>query len=271
MNIKSGQALAVLAAVLMLVVGSVGASVAEGRSSGQSGSRYEQFVGKVARLLGAKPGEVGQAMAEAQRELVDEAVARGEVSPEKARQRKARIGEGGGAIFGGGPAVKGVVTAKRGDALTLWTRKGERQVRVARDTAVRVKGRTGAASEIQVGARLLVKGGADAKGVVTAERVRVLPVRGYAKGKARNVVPEAARFLGTTPEQLRAKLRAGESLAEIAGAAKTPALIDRLVASANARADAALAGGKIDADRAAKLKEKARERVTKLVHRVRKA
>jgi hypothetical protein len=74
-----------------------------------------------------------------------------------------------------------------------------------------------------------------------------------------------AEYLGITPEALKQELRSGKSLAEIAGP-KTQGLIDMLTTKANARIDAALAGGKIDATRAAALKDKTGPLVERLVN-----
>lgn len=76
---------------------------------------------------------------------------------------------------------------------------------------------------------------------------------------------EIAEYLGITPEALKQELRSGKSLAEIAGP-KTQGLIDMLTTKANARIDAALAAGKIDATRAAALKEKSGTLIERLVN-----
>lgn len=76
---------------------------------------------------------------------------------------------------------------------------------------------------------------------------------------------EIASYLGLTPEALRQELRSGKSLAEIAGA-KTPGLVEMLTNNANERIDAALESGRIDAARAAKLKEHVGAMVERLVN-----
>jgi hypothetical protein len=76
---------------------------------------------------------------------------------------------------------------------------------------------------------------------------------------------EIAEYLGITPEALKQELRSGKSLAEIAGP-KTQGLIDMLTTKANARIDAAVAAGKIDATRAAALKEKSGTLIERLVN-----
>jgi len=76
---------------------------------------------------------------------------------------------------------------------------------------------------------------------------------------------EIATFLGITPDELTQQLRAGKSLADIAGP-KTQSLVEMLTAKADTRIDAALAAKKIDADRAAALKTKAAAAIERLVN-----
>ena len=76
---------------------------------------------------------------------------------------------------------------------------------------------------------------------------------------------ETAEYLGLTPEALKQELRSGKSLAEIAGP-KTQGLVEMLTTKANARIDAALAAGKIDATRTAALKDKAGTAIERLVN-----
>ncbi len=81
---------------------------------------------------------------------------------------------------------------------------------------------------------------------------------------------EIAEYLGLTPEALRQELKAGKTLAEIAGP-KAEGLVDLLTAKAQTRIEAALATGKIDEARAATLKEKAGRAVERLVNAKRPA
>ena len=74
-----------------------------------------------------------------------------------------------------------------------------------------------------------------------------------------------AGILGTDAETLKAQLKEGKTVAEIAGG-QTQAVIDALVANANARIDEAVANGKIDAEKAAEMKTKAAERISKWVN-----
>lgn len=77
----------------------------------------------------------------------------------------------------------------------------------------------------------------------------------------------AAKAIGITPAQLKAELKGGKSIADVATAHGTTAqaVIDALVADANARIDAALAKGTIDAAKATELKSKVTAVVTAFV------
>ena len=265
-----------LAAALLLATAGVGAALAREETGGAvAAGRYGQFAARVAKLLGQEPADVRSAMDTAQRQLLDEAAARGEITPERAAKLKQHIGKGGAPIFRQGRrGIAGVVTRVEGQTLTLRTREGERTVRLSATTEVRQKGEIVQPSAIQVGGRVLVLGRADAEGVVAAERVRLLPVKGAKRGVARAAFreqfDETAAFLGHSPDDLRAQLRAGKSLAAIAGPGKTADLIGRLTTAGERRIDAAVSAGRLKPERAATLKERLPERVTKLVNRERK-
>jgi hypothetical protein len=84
----------------------------------------------------------------------------------------------------------------------------------------------------------------------------------------------AATYLGTTTADLETKMRAGQTLAQIANA--TPGksrdgLIAALVADATAKIDAAQKGGTITADQATQLKTNLTTRFTQLVDSTRPA
>ena len=98
----------------------------------------------------------------------------------------------------------------------------------------------------------------------TGERGR----RGHHRG-ARNL-SVVTDILGMTSEELRAELRAGNSLADIAGA-DTDAVIDALVAAANERLDAKVADGSITAEEAAERAAGIEDKVTEKVNTVRTA
>ncbi|HVF31657.1 MAG TPA: hypothetical protein VM933_01360 [Acidimicrobiales bacterium] len=83
---------------------------------------------------------------------------------------------------------------------------------------------------------------------------------------AKATLSVAAGVLGLSEDGLRAQLRAGTSLATIAGD-RTPALVDALVAAATTRIDAAVAGGRLTPAQADERKANLTERITALVHR----
>jgi transposase-like protein len=78
----------------------------------------------------------------------------------------------------------------------------------------------------------------------------------------------AAATIGIEPQALREAVKGGQSVAEVAQShgVEPQAVVDAIVASVSTRVDEAVTAGKIDADRAATIKEKAPERVTKLVN-----
>lgn len=80
----------------------------------------------------------------------------------------------------------------------------------------------------------------------------------------------AAQYLGMTPEELRGELRTGKSLAQVAiqKGKSVQGLVDALAAKAFERIDRAVAEGKLPADRAQQMKDRAVEMLTNLVNRV---
>ena len=87
------------------------------------------------------------------------------------------------------------------------------------------------------------------------------------KGALGDHVKGVAAFLGLTERELAAALREGKSLAEIAAAKgkSRAALIVAITTPAYAKVDEALAGNKIDAERAAKAKAEIAKHVEALV------
>lgn len=77
----------------------------------------------------------------------------------------------------------------------------------------------------------------------------------------------AADTIGIPVQDLVAALRGGETVGEVAEAhgSSADAVIDAMMAPVNERVDAAEASGRIDAEKAATLKTRARERITKIV------
>lgn len=78
--------------------------------------------------------------------------------------------------------------------------------------------------------------------------------RPHIPGKvARFALSTVADVLGVEPAEIAEQLRAGETIAEIAGD-QTQAVIDALVAEASAKIDEAVAAGRLDAERADEIK-----------------
>ena len=73
--------------------------------------------------------------------------------------------------------------------------------------------------------------------------------------------------LGISSDTVKSRMKAGESLAQIAGD-KKDALIAALSAEVNKQIDAAVAAGKVTAAQAATQKAKTTERVTKMVNNI---
>lgn len=78
----------------------------------------------------------------------------------------------------------------------------------------------------------------------------------------------AAEAIGISEEELRAALREGQSLADVAAAngVEAQVVVDALVAEATARIDQRVADGDLDADRAEAIKANLEERMTALVN-----
>ena len=89
-----------------------------------------------------------------------------------------------------------------------------------------------------------------------------------AKVQQRGVLPAAAAYLGVTPAALRADLRSGKSLAQIATAKgkSVDGLKAALIAAIKTRVDAAKASGKLNAARADRLLQRAPQLVERLVN-----
>jgi polyhydroxyalkanoate synthesis regulator phasin len=271
MRRHTGKLIIGLVAALLLAASLAGAGLAR-ESGGGKESAYTRFVGRVAELLGKRPDEVRSAMARAQRELVNEAVAQGKVSTECARKLEQRAERGGGMKLSCGkrPLV-GRVANVDGSTLTVTTRRGEVKVQLQKGTIIRQQGRTASAQSIRAGSFVKVRGDRDASGVLKAKQVRILHGKGALRRGSVARLRVASSFLGMEPREVRAQLRQGKSLAQIAGPQKTPQLINALVSATAKRIDAAVESGKLSPEKAAKLKGELRERVTKLVNRQHRA
>ena len=114
------------------------------------------------------------------------------------------------------------------------------------------------------------------EGVITEERADEIRARMAERAAAREErranrterLEELAATLGTTADELRADLRAGASLAEIATAAGVDieVIIDQIEAQMTDRINQAVLDGRIDADQAATKLESLTERVTDRVN-----
>ena len=104
-------------------------------------------------------------------------------------------------------------------------------------------------------------GGSGASGGGAAQQGR----RGHG---ARLALQTAATTIGVSPEDLAAQIRGGKTVAAVAGEHNVdPAtVVNAVVAALNQRIDQAAAGGKIDADRAAKAKEKVPDLANRFVN-----
>ena len=85
---------------------------------------------------------------------------------------------------------------------------------------------------------------------------------------AKAAIKTAADTIGIQPKDLLTELKAGKSVADVAAEhGKTgQQVVDAIVAKINAKVDEAAAAGKLPADKAADIKAKAPERVTKMVN-----
>ena len=98
------------------------------------------------------------------------------------------------------------------------------------------------------------------------------PGPGFGRGPGDKVTGDslaaAATYLGTTEADLQTKIRAGQTLAQIANATagkSRDGLLNALVADATAKIDAAQTAGTITADQATQLKANLSTRLTQLV------
>ena len=101
---------------------------------------------------------------------------------------------------------------------------------------------------------------------------------GFGRGPGGNVIGDteaaAATYLGTTEADLQTKLRAGQTLAQIANATagkSRDGLVNALVAEATSKIDAAQTAGKITADQATQLKSNLSTRLPQFVDNTRPA
>lgn len=91
------------------------------------------------------------------------------------------------------------------------------------------------------------------------------PNHGKVRAIAKNALETVAEVLGTDVASIREQLKAGQTVAEIAGP-QTQAVIDALTADANAAIEKAIADGKLPADKEAAAKEKAAGAIQKFIN-----
>jgi len=104
------------------------------------------------------------------------------------------------------------------------------------------------------------------------------PGPGFGRGPGQNVTGDplaaAATYLGSTAADLETKMRAGQTLAQIANATagkSRDGLVNALVADATTKIDAAQTAGKITADQATQLKSNLATRLGQFVDNTRPA
>lgn len=88
------------------------------------------------------------------------------------------------------------------------------------------------------------------------------------RGIVKNALQTAAEVIGIDIQELKDGLKSGKTIAEVASenGSSGDAVIDALVDQANAAIDKAVADGKLDESKAGGAKQKAEERITKLVN-----
>ena len=103
---------------------------------------------------------------------------------------------------------------------------------------------------------------------VRDERAQAEERRAERQANRQERLATLASSLGTSADELKAALKDGQSIADIAAAngADLQAIIDSMVEQANARIDEAVANGRIDEAKAAEMKANVEERITARVN-----
>ena len=278
MKLRGNTKIMVLLVVVVLALAGVGSvALAKGATANSSAS-YTRFTTRVAQLLGKQPAEVQTAMNTASNEMVDQAVADGRVSKERADAIKSGTAAGAapwGRWRGMGEGIVGAVKSVQGNNLVITTPGGERKVVLSAGTVYRKGCSSAVKAAVVVGATVRVRGAADDQNVVQADLVSVDTAqdckdgRRHGVGAMKNLAGEfaaVAKLLGLSEQALQDRLHNGESLATIAGTQKTPQVIELLVKGAGAQLDEAVTDGRLTASQAAAKKATLRDRVTKLVN-----
>src|SRR5438874_10892612 len=113
----------------------------------------------------------------------------------------------------------------------------------------------------------------DQKGIGARPNPAIGPGPGFGRGPGEHIVFEdslgaAATYLGTTTADLQTKIRAGQTLAQIANATagkSRDGLLNALVSDATAKIDAAQKAGTITADQATQFKSNLSTRLAQLI------
>ena len=92
----------------------------------------------------------------------------------------------------------------------------------------------------------------------------------FRKGLRRGVIATSAKTIGVTPADLVKALKSGKSIAQVAQAkgVDPQKVIDAIVSGGTTKIDAAVKAGKIDAAKAAKIKQRLPKLAEKVVNRV---
>ncbi len=151
-------------------------------------------------------------------------------------------------------------------------------------------GKVKAGSRGRVAGELLDKALADVveKGIITKEQAAAVKrsikdtakqfraehksrrARAFRKALRRGVVKTSAKAIGVTPKELVAGLKGGRSIAQLAQAknVEPQTVITAIVNAGSAKVDAAVKSGRINAAKAAKIKQRLPQLVEKVVNRV---
>lgn len=256
-------------ALVLLATAGFGGAYAQGSLSGNTNPAFRDFVTKVARILGKDPKDVQAAMVKARAQTLDEKVKEGKLTKAQADRIKARLAKTGNPfprVFGRRNLVGGKISKIENSTLTVTNHKSTRTVVLTKDTKVREKGKQVPRYSLKVGERVIVGGKKGVDGRITARVVRVAPKHsGLLKEE---LFTNVAFYLGKTPQQLRAELKNGKSIAQVAGPDKTQQLNAMLVSAIDQRIDQAVHNGRLTQEKGDTLKSKVQDRVSKALNRV---
>lgn len=223
----------------------VGAALAYDAEAGPAHSPQQGVAGKLPTLQGGNPAQVEAGTTV--NELRNNAFTDGDT----VSKRRA--------------LVIGRVESVKGQVLTVQTLDGKKLVRLHADSRVR---KCGGVRAVKAGDPVLIRGRIAKDGTIVARRVRVFSERPKPCIRLRKqALGASSRFLGLSPNALKAKLREGKSLATIAGPERTPALVETLIKAARERVGHARANGWLTDAQAERIMRNLPDRITRLVHR----